>query len=104
MSITTTQLPYEDGQVKLTGVLVGHDGEPNRRPRILLVHGGAGLDDHALGQARRYAALRYIVFAADMFGAGDRERVMECVLALRDDPELLDPADGRRAGRPVDDA
>ena len=25
-----------------------------------IVHGGAGLDDHARGQARRYAALGYV--------------------------------------------
>ena len=43
-------------------------------------------------QACRYAALGYAVLACDMFGdgiAGDRERVMTCLLALRDDPDLL---------------
>src|SRR6185437_14018537 len=43
-------------------------------------------------QARRYAALGYAVLACDMFGpevAGNRERVMACLLALRDDPALL---------------
>ena len=63
-----------------------------RRPGILLIHGGAGLDAHAREQACRYAALGYAVLACDMFGdgiAGDRERVMACLLALRDDPDLL---------------
>jgi dienelactone hydrolase len=63
-----------------------------RRPGILLVHGGAGLDEHAREQARRYAALGYIVHACDMLGdgvSGDRERVIACLTALRDDPALL---------------
>ena len=34
----------------------------------MLIHGGAGLDDHARGEARRYAALGYVVFACDMLG------------------------------------
>jgi dienelactone hydrolase len=56
------------------------------------VHGGAGLDDHAREQARRYAGLGYTVLAGDMYGAGvagDREQIMATVTALRDDPDLL---------------
>src|SRR5260370_15572299 len=65
---------------------------PDTRPGILLVHGGAGLDEHAREQAQRYAALGYVVHACDMLGdgvAGDRERVITCLTALRDDPALL---------------
>jgi dienelactone hydrolase len=53
------------------------------------VHGGAGLDEHARQQARRYAALGYAVFACDMPGdgvAGDRDRLIKRVTGLRDDP------------------
>src|SRR2546430_9496024 len=59
---------------------------------ILLIHGGAGLDEHTRDQARRYAALGYVVLACDMFGdgiAGDRERVIQCLTTLRDNPALL---------------
>jgi dienelactone hydrolase len=59
---------------------------------VLVVHGGAGLDDHARGQARRYAELGYIVLACDMLGdgvAGDRDRVIGSLLTLRDDPPLM---------------
>src|SRR5260370_35438887 len=65
---------------------------PDTRPGILLVHGGAGLDEHAREQAQRYAALGYVVHACDMLGdgvAGDRGRVITCLPALRDDPALL---------------
>ncbi len=92
MTIVTGRTPYRDEQAELTGDLVWDDTQPTGRQGILLVHGGAGLDEHARGQARRYAALGYVVLAADMFGegvAGDRERVMAQVLALRDDPQEL---------------
>src|SRR5579859_2600900 len=62
------------------------------RPGLLLIHGGAGLDDHARGQAVRYSELGYTVLACDLFGpevAGDRERIIATVTALRDDPDLL---------------
>jgi dienelactone hydrolase len=95
-NITTVDWPYRDEDTALTGVLCRDEALPGLRPGILLVHGGAGLDQHALGQARRYAALGYVVFACDMLGdgvAGDRNRVVGCLTALRDDP----PAMVRRA-------
>ncbi len=58
----------------------------------MLIHGGAGLDDHARGQASRYAALGYVVFACDMLGDGvarDRARVIGSLTAMSDDPGLL---------------
>jgi dienelactone hydrolase len=90
--IATWDLPYSDLDTPLTGVLCRDETQPGSRPGVLLVHGGAGLDDHAREQARRYAALGYIVLACAMFGdgvAGDRQRVIGCLTALRDDPVLL---------------
>ena len=93
MEIVTDEFRYSDAGVSLTGFLVrpnGISGQPV--PGLLLVHGGAGLDDHALSQAQRYAALGYVVLACDMFGpgvAGDRERVVGTLRAMRDDPDLL---------------
>src|SRR6516225_7839972 len=95
MNIATRDLSYRDLDVPLTGVFCWDDAWDGPRPGILLVHGGAGLDAHAREQACRYSALGYAVLACDMFGdgiAGDRERVMACLLALRDDADLL----GRR--------
>ncbi len=85
-------LAYDDLGLPLTGLLCWDEAQDGPRPGILLIHGGAGLDAHAREQARRYAALGYTVLACDMFGpgvAGNRERVMACLLALRDDPALL---------------
>ncbi len=83
---------YSDQGTRLPGVLHWNEERRGKRPGILLIHGGAGLDEHAREQARRYARLGYAVFACDMFGdgvAGDRERVIACITALRDDPALL---------------
>ena len=76
----------------LTGVLCRDEALPSTAPGVLLVHGGAGLDSHARQQARRYAALGYVVLACDMLGdgvAGDRDRVIGCLRTLRDDPLFM---------------
>jgi dienelactone hydrolase len=92
MQISERHLAYRDLDVQLNGLVYRDGGLSGQRPGILLVHGGAGLDEHARAQARRYAALGYVVHACDMFGegvAGDRERVIACLTGLRDDPALL---------------
>jgi dienelactone hydrolase len=91
-AIAARDLSYQDLDLPLTGLLCWDDAQDDPRPGILLIHGGAGLDAHAREQARRYAGIGYTVLACDMFGpgvAGNRERVMACLLALRDDPDLL---------------
>lgn len=92
MATVTRTVTYEDQETALTGFLVWDAAAQHPLPGLLLVHGGAGLDDHAKGQARRYAAHGYAVLACDMFGdgvAGNRERVMACLMGLRDDPQRL---------------
>ena len=54
-----------------------------------MVHGGAGLDDHAKGRARGLADLGFLVFACDMYGddvMGHRQRIIERITELRRDP------------------
>src|SRR5215472_6710245 len=92
MAIATRVVTYSDQETALTGFLAWDDVAARPAPGLLLVHGGAGLDDHAKDQARRYAAHGYAVLACDMFGdgvAGNRERVMACVTGLRDDPQRM---------------
>ncbi|HUN33705.1 MAG TPA: dienelactone hydrolase family protein [Trebonia sp.] len=84
--------PYHDQDTPLTGMLCRDEVHSEARPGILLIHGGAGLDDHAREQARRYAALGYVVLACDMFGdgvAGDRTRIVAFLTELRDNPPLM---------------
>jgi len=83
MPINTQSIAYRDGETELTGVLVSNDSRYQKRPGILVVHGGAGLDDHAKERARRIAELGFVVFACDMYGngvSGDRERVIANLL------------------------
>jgi dienelactone hydrolase len=92
INLTVTEWPYDDHDTPLTGVLCRDESASAARPGILLIHGGAGLDEHARGQARRYAALGHVVLAGDMFGdgvAGDRDRVIRCLTTLRDNPALM---------------
>ncbi len=88
----TQSVTYHDGDTPLTGVLAWDETRVDRRPGILIVHGGAGLDNHAKGRARRLAELGMITFACDMYGdgvAGDRQRVMARIMELSGDPARL---------------
>src|SRR5260221_6626243 len=102
MQISERPLPCRDLDTQLTGLLYTGDATSGPRPGILLVHGGAGLDEHARQQARRYAALGYVVYACDMLGdgvAGDRERVIAWLTAPSDAPApLVPPRPARLAG------
>ena len=92
MATATRIVTYNDQETALTGFFAWDDAAPHPVPGLLLVHGGAGIDDHAKGQAQRYAANGYAVLACDMFGdgvAGNRERVMACLTGLRDDPQRM---------------
>ncbi|HEX5504473.1 MAG TPA: dienelactone hydrolase family protein [Thermomicrobiales bacterium] len=85
-------IPYRDGATPLTGYLVWDDARDERRPGVLVVHGGAGLDEHAQGRARRLADLGFVVLACDMYGdgvAGDRARVMARITDLSTNPDRL---------------
>ncbi len=84
-------ISYRDGDVPLHGELREPLGA-GAVPGVLLVHGGAGLDDHAREQAGRVAAFGYVVLACDMFGdgvAGNRERTMATIGGLVGDPDRL---------------
>jgi dienelactone hydrolase len=92
VTIAARDISYEDGEARLTGQLFWNEAQATPRGRILLIHGGAGLDDHAQEQAQRYAELGYAVLACDMFGEGvrgDREQIMAALTAMRDDPAYL---------------
>ena len=68
MATATRTITYDDQETALTGFFAWDDAVQPLRPGLLLVHGGAGLDDHAKGQAKRYAAHGYAVLACDMYG------------------------------------
>jgi dienelactone hydrolase len=92
MTITTQAVNYRDDDAALTGVFVYDDARMQRGPGILVVHGGAGLDNHAKDRARGFSELGFVVFACDLYGdavRGDRERVMRTIAHLRADMATL---------------
>jgi dienelactone hydrolase len=92
MTMQTREIQYKDGDTELAGVLVWDESRSGRRPAILVVHGGAGLDEHAKGRARRFAELGFVAFACDMYGAsvgGNRERIMARLMEFRTDRAKL---------------
>jgi dienelactone hydrolase len=92
LNIHTELVKYHHANTNYTGMFTWDDSSAQRRPGVLVVHGGAGLDDHAKGRARRVAEMGYLAFACDMYGegiAGDRGRVMSKIMELRAEPTRL---------------
>ena len=92
MGIISEAVAYQYGEAQLNGELFWDRVGSGKRPGVLVVHGGAGLDDHAKGRARRIAELGFVAFACDMYGEGvrgDRQRVMARIAELRASREVL---------------
>jgi dienelactone hydrolase len=91
MTLETQRVAYRDEDVRLNGLFTIDAARRDPRPGILVVHGGAGLDDHARGRARRFADAGLVVFACDMYGEEitGREAIMRLVMELRNDREKL---------------
>ncbi|MBS2029672.1 MAG: dienelactone hydrolase family protein [Deltaproteobacteria bacterium] len=92
MTIQTKSIAYRDGDVALTGHLAWDGAGASKRPGILVVHGGAGLDSHAKSRTEKFAAMGFVALACDMFGdgvAGERQRVMAKIMELRSDRAKL---------------
>ena len=92
MRLETEPVVYRDGDAQLNGFLAIDADRAGKRPGVLVVHGGAGVDDHARGRARRFAELGFVVFACDMYGegvTGNRERTIRHIGDLRNNRTAL---------------
>jgi dienelactone hydrolase len=91
--LNSREIHYKDDDIPLTGVLVSkRSPDASKQRGLMVIHGGAGLDDHAKDRARLFASLGYVAFACDMYGdgvAGNRDRVLSCINDLRSDRERL---------------
>src|SRR5262249_3949867 len=90
--IRSEGLPYKNNDTTLNGFVAWDAASSESRPGVLVVHGGAGLDDHARNRALRFAESGFVVFACDMYGegvAGDRQRVMQQIAEFRRNPDSL---------------
>jgi dienelactone hydrolase len=92
MPFTSKVIEYQDGGTHLAGVMFADSAQAEPRPGILVVHGGAGLDDHAKKRAKALADLGFVAFACDMYGSavrGNPERIMATLLEFRQDAGRL---------------
>ena len=92
MRLETERIVYRDGDARLDGFFAIDADRAGKRPGVLVVHGGAGIDDHARGRARRFAESGLAVFACDMYGegvTGNRERIVRHIGDLRNNRPAL---------------
>jgi dienelactone hydrolase len=71
--LVTKPIAYEHAGVKLEGVLAYDDTKvsaANKAPGVLVIPEWWGLTEYPKGRAAQLAALGYVAFAADMYGAG----------------------------------
>src|SRR5258708_7807895 len=86
-------IAYRDGSTNLLGFLACDERATGRRPGVLVVHDGLGLNEHAMERARMVAGLGYVAMAVDMFGdrrqAGNLQEARALIGELRTDPKRL---------------
>src|ERR1700722_7446814 len=89
----TQDITYRDGATSLRGFLAYDETASDRRPGVLVVHKGMGLNEHAMERARMIAGLGYVALAAPMFAeprqAGELQEARALIAPLRDDPPKL---------------
>ncbi len=61
-------VPYEDGETKLTGYLAKTGKEGEIAPGIIVIHAWMGINDFVKTSADRLSELGYYAFAADIYG------------------------------------
>jgi len=93
MMLQTKDIEYQDGALKMRGLLAYDDAQTGKRPGILVVHEAWGLGEHAMERAKMLAKAGYVALAADMYGdrrlASDLPQAMELIGELRTDPNKL---------------
>lgn len=92
--IVTRAVPYEHGGVKLEGWLAYDDAKATTAhpaPGVLVIPEWWGLNDYPKGRAEQLAALGYVAFAADMYGAG----------VVTTDPKQAGELAGQFYGKPL---
>ena len=68
--IQTRYVDYSHGDVPLSGYLAYDNAVQGQRPGVLVVHARSGMNEKALEDARMFARMGYVAFAADIYGKG----------------------------------
>jgi dienelactone hydrolase len=66
------KIKYPMGALTAEGALIYDDNVSGQRPAVLLAPNWMGMTDKAMQRGELLAASRYVVFVADMYGAGTR--------------------------------
>ena len=61
---------FTHGDVTVEGVVAWDDSLTERRPGVIIIHGGWGYSDNVRAQALRIAEAGYVGYAVDMYGMG----------------------------------
>jgi dienelactone hydrolase len=83
--MTSTTLDYQDGAVRLKGILNRDERQVGERRAVVLFPDARGIGDHAIDCAGRLAALGYVTLVADLYGEGTRARDMAQAMELMND-------------------
>jgi dienelactone hydrolase len=70
MTIQTSTIDYQDGDVDLQGYLAWDDAVEGKRPGVMIAHAWAGRSDFENRKAEALAKLGYVGLALDNFGRG----------------------------------
>src|SRR5262245_51867596 len=97
-AMPTEEIQYWDKGLRLRGFLAYEAAGSDRRPGVLVVHEGLGLNAHIMEQTQRVAGLGYVALAADMFGERRQARDLHEARALIGDLRAA-PAKLRARGR-----
>ena len=85
MPITTRLVDYDHDGLRCEGFAAIPDDAAGPRPGLLIAHTWAGRNDFVMDKARELAAMGYVAFALDMYGAGRVGQSVEDCAALMGD-------------------
>ena len=68
---------FTHGSVSVEGVVAWDASVTEKRPGVIIIHGGWGYSDNVRAQARRLAESGYVGYAVDMYGMGPVDTHLE---------------------------
>ena len=97
------RIKYPMGAVTAEGALIYDENVSGKRPAVLLAPNWMGMTDNAIQRGELVAAKRYVVFVADMYGAGTRPADFGEAAALANPPTypLLGPPSNPPVAEPA---
>src|SRR5947207_856258 len=85
------RVEYEVAERTFSGMFAAPEDRHQRRPGVLVFHGGSGPTDHERDRVEKLASLGYVAFAPDLFGEvfDDHARGLKVIGELVSEPAKL---------------